>query len=224
MAFGEVLRAGKAVRFRVEDPVLGSGFSWVVDTRPAGDVYITCREAGAWLKVSLHKSGRWHYAVTDRGRDAEPAADAYLDVGRQRDEIAAGVLLGVRIWVPVSELRVPEGERSTGKWVVSVPVAAGYDSVFVEVYLTKPNADPVRVEKAALIARFDFPNGDQAHVVARAVNTGKDVHDVLEPDIAQAEGDLRARFGWDGSPTRIVIASSGDEMFGFKQQVEIALG
>lgn len=204
--------------------MLGSGFSWVVDTRPAGDVYITCREAGIWLKVSLHKSGRWHYAVTDRGRDAEPAADSYLDVGRQRGEIAAGVLLGARIWVPVSELRPPGGEVSAGKPIESVPVAIGYDSVFVEVYLTKPSPAPVVVEKAALIARFDFPNGEQAHVVARPVNTGQDVHAVLAPYIAQAEGDLRARFGWDGSPTRIVIAFSGDEVFGFKQQAEIAIG
>ena len=177
------------------------------------------------MHTSLHRSGRWHHAVTADGQLVEPETEGYLDVGRSRSALAPGLWLGSRVWVPVSELR-PQATplRLTGKQVVLVPPSAGFDAIYLEVVLEDPGAALVQIDNVFPIAKFALPEGRAAHVIARAANTGVDVHTEFGDVIEQAEVDLRSQFGWDGAPTRISVLLAEDDELGFKHQVEIALG
>lgn len=205
------LRAGQKIRFRVEDTAGRAGFSWTVDTRPGGDVYLFCREASKWMHTSLHASGRWHHAVTDKGQEVEPETDGYLDLGRSRQPFAPGLWLASRVWVPVSELRPQRSPAPSSSSVVLVPPAEGFDAVYLEVFLEDAGAARVLIEKVFPIALFKLPEGRTAHVIARPVNTRVDVHAEFADVVRQAEEALRTQFGWDGSPSRIAIVLPEDD-------------
>ena len=89
--------AEQAIRFSVCSDNGFRASTWKCWT-PSGkeDVYLTCRELGGMLKVSLHESGRWHFAYdqsffersvsetdrTERGR--------YIDSWLRPSPLAAG--------------------------------------------------------------------------------------------------------------------------------------
>ena len=56
----------QVIRFGISDGGGHRAATWKLLT-PSGqsEVYLVCRELGGTLKVSLHKSGRWHVAYTE---------------------------------------------------------------------------------------------------------------------------------------------------------------
>jgi hypothetical protein len=59
-------QGGRTVRFAVGDPSGLSSNSWVVSTSKTGDIYIAGRDNFRESKVSLHRSGVWRLAQTER--------------------------------------------------------------------------------------------------------------------------------------------------------------
>jgi len=106
--------AEQAIRFSVCSDNGFRASTWKCWT-PSGkeDVYLTCRELGGMLKVSLHESGRWHFAYdqsffersisetdrTERGR--------YIDSWLRPSPLAAGVVRAFRIVTPWTSVCTP---------------------------------------------------------------------------------------------------------------------
>lgn len=216
------LPPGSKVRFRVADVGGLVGSSWSVKTAQLlGDVYVTHREGGRWLHTSLHRDGRWHFAVTSAGQELDPDGPRYLAVSTEHHEISPGWLHAMRITVAASELRGRWNEKGRARELVEITVPAGVDAVLIDVLLGSSARTPLPLHDASIIARMERGDGGMAVIAARAAVLDGPVHTVLGPQIAAALADLRA-YGWDGlSGTRIVIF--GDNAEGFLQQVEVAV-
>jgi hypothetical protein len=63
---------GRKSRFAVDTPEGMCSNSWAVSTSGRGDVYIMGRDNFRESKVSLHQSGRWRLAETDRAASESP--------------------------------------------------------------------------------------------------------------------------------------------------------
>lgn len=214
--------AGASVRFQVVHVDGRVGSSWSVrSSKHAGDVYVTHRDGGRWVHTSLHRDGRWHFAITPEGQDLVPKAPAYLAVTRDREEIAPGWLHAMRITVADSELRSQVLETSKVKSLVAVPMPEGYDGVSIDVLLGAPDAPALTLDQCFLIAQMRRGDSGLAVVVARPTTLDSPIADALAPALDQAIVELR-QFGWDGhTPTRIVIV--GTDAHGYLRQAEIAV-
>ena len=214
--------AGSTVRFRVRDADDRSGSSWSIETaRHSGDVYLSHREGGRWLKTSFHESGQWHYAVTEAGQSLEPDVQAYLGVIKEHGEIGPGWLHAMRITVDCAELRSEWVEQVRDRQVVDVPADASFDAVSIDVLLGAAGAATIRIDHAFLVGELTRGDGGSAVVVARPMNIDVPVRVALAPQIHEATEGLHA-YGWDGSTaTRLVIF--GGDADGYLRQVEIAV-
>lgn len=219
---GGGLPPGSKVRFRVAGRGGQFGSSWSVKTaKVMGDVYVTHREGGRWIHTSLHRDGRWHFAVTDAGQELVPAVPRYLAVSSDHDEIAPGWLHAMRITVAATELRSGWGEAGRQRALVEIPIPPGAEAVAIDVLLGSSAAAPVPLSDASIVTKMERGDGGIATIAARPVVLDGPVHKMLAPQITKALADLHT-YGWDGrSSTRIVIFGAHAE--GFLHQVEVAV-
>lgn len=146
------MKPGSKVRFQVFEPALGRGCTWSVWTNACtGDVYVAQRQAGRWIKSSLHESGQHHYALTEAGREIEPDCDSsYLAVTHKHNEIAPGWIVAKRILVCASELRHHEDLPTSKHGFVMIPLHDEYNAVAVDILLGSPDAPSLEISDCYL--------------------------------------------------------------------------
>ncbi len=100
-----------AIRFGVSDGNGNRSATWKVWT-PTGksDVYLACRALGGQLKASLHESGNWHIAYSEKTytesvENIVPTQKGrFMSLWDRPKAIAPGVTLAYRIVTPPSAL------------------------------------------------------------------------------------------------------------------------
>jgi hypothetical protein len=145
---------------------------------PRSDIYVTAIPLGGALKVSLHQSGSWSISFTQEFEAKSLAEGAWLNRSRHLDifprpgELAPGVTLALRIWIPESELRKTPVEP-THKSLVWVPAAPQGHVTDIQIFITAPSATvsnwPGKNSmKTELVGKFKTTDDDTVWVVHRS--------------------------------------------------------
>jgi hypothetical protein len=119
----------QTIRFGISDGSGRRAATWRVWTPTAkSDVYLSCRALGGTLKASLHQSGSWHVAYSQKAYEeyvegtAPKQDDRYLEKWPRPKPIAEGVTLAYRIVTPHSAITSPIGEADRKvSWVINCP-------------------------------------------------------------------------------------------------------
>jgi hypothetical protein len=188
-----LLPPGRRLRFGIEAADGRRSIDWAIWAgRRLDDVYVAARDAGNWIKVSLHGSGSWSHGLTteawlDGGGD-EGLETRHFEAWRRPAEIAPGVTLAMRIVIATSELRPGPTTLSTSKLpVYTIPPPDDGDAVAFEVYLVKGDAPTFRLDAAAPIGNLGLASGaESVWVVARAERLDGDLATLYGPHVQQA--------------------------------------
>jgi len=179
------------------------------------------REGARWVKTSFHKSGQWHYTVTEVGQSPAPDVPGCLGVIKEHGEICPGWLHAMRITVDRAELRSEWVEQVRDRRVIDVPPDAAFDAVSIDVLLGAAGAATIRIDPPFLVGELARGDGGSAVVLARPTSIDVPVRAALAPQIREAIKGLRAH-GWDGSTAGRLVIFGGDG-YGYLRQVEIAV-
>lgn len=165
----------QVVRFGISD---GSGHraaTWRLWT-PSGksDVYLTCRALGGTLKASLHQSGSWHIAYSERAfeKDVQGAVptqqDRFLEKWPRPKPIAPGVTLAFRIVTPHSAVTslIGEADRNV-KWIPNCPSPRATEIDIIIVSPSTPITDWPGKNKMGtkLIGSYELANDESVWAV-----------------------------------------------------------
>lgn len=138
--------AQRALRFGIQD---GAGHRaatwklWTEATDGKSDVYLACRSLGGVLKASLHESGKWHSAYSQRTfeenvKGAIPKfTDRFMEKWPRPSEVAPGITLAFRIVTPWSAV-TNAIEASNVKGVIWLPNAPEPKATEIDIFLVKP--------------------------------------------------------------------------------------
>jgi hypothetical protein len=170
--------AEQAIRFSVCSDDGFRAASWKSLT-PSGkeDVYLTCREHGGALKVSLHQSGSWQLAYdqsffersisetdrTERGR--------FIDSWQRPSPIAAGVVHALRIVTPWTAVCTPYEDSEL---IVRVDPPSEGRAIEFDLFLvnrdTLVSAWPGKEKMGTkLVGSYTSPSGSSVWVVYRDI-------------------------------------------------------
>ena len=138
--------AQRSLRFGIRDGARRRAATWKLWTETANgksDVYLACRSLGGSLKASLHQSGNWHIAYSQRTfkekvQGAIPKfTDRFVEKWPRPSDISPGVTLAFRIVTPWSAVtNVTEGSNTTG--VIWIPNAPESKATEIDILLVKP--------------------------------------------------------------------------------------
>jgi hypothetical protein len=115
---------GRAHPIKVQDPILGAGSSWKIETiLKTKDVYVFMRDGARWVHTSAHHSDVSHFAFIKNPADGdvEDSNDGYLDRTSGKQEVQEGWNLAFRIIVPNSSLQMNYVERSKLTKMLIIP-------------------------------------------------------------------------------------------------------
>ena len=119
----------QTIRFGISDGSGRRSATWKVWT-PTGkaDVYLACRRLEGTLKASLHESGSWHVAYSQKAFEENVQGairsqnDRFLEQWPRPKPIAAGVTLAFRIVTPHSAVTSQLGEADKNiTWLPNCP-------------------------------------------------------------------------------------------------------
>jgi hypothetical protein len=173
----------RALRFGIHDGAGRRAATWKLWTEVGGgksEVYLSCRSLGGTLKASLHESGKWHIAYSQRAfedyvKGAIPKfRDRYIEKWPRPSELAPGITLAFRIVTPWSAVTKPI-EGSNVKGVTWLPNAPEQKATEIDILLTKPTT-PVtgwpgkRSMGTSLIGSIPLENGETVWAVHWVVN------------------------------------------------------
>ena len=156
----------EVVRFAVGGPDEPRSCVWRVwKGKGKSDVYIAIRTLGGVLKVSLHESGVWRFALTKEFWEmrGENDADRLIEKWERPQPLHEEVTSAFDIIVPSAELALPrhplpESAKKHTKNVTWVrPAPEGYATHFIVMY-TEPG-EPVPETEVAILANFSLPDG-----------------------------------------------------------------
>lgn len=164
------LRIGP-VRFAIGAPDGITSNAWRIWTRPAGDVYISCRDNFQNAKVSLHTSGRWRMGFTSEAIGKNPELMGFCDDGNRAwevwdrpPEILPKIVAAFRLIFPTSELGVRPEQRSASKWkdVIYIEAAPEGKVTTVTLFITRGDID-LRHESEPSFRLASLPLGNELH-------------------------------------------------------------
>jgi hypothetical protein len=163
----------RALRFGIHDDAGRRAATWKLWTETSAgrsEAYLTCRSLGGTLKTSLHESGKWHIAYSQRTfeeyvKGAIPKfEDRYIEKWPRPSDIAPGITLAFRIVTPWSAVTTPvKGGRFKG--VTWLPKAPESKAIEIDVLITKPTTQVTgwpgkRSMGTSLIGSFPLENGE----------------------------------------------------------------
>ena len=205
------------------------------------DVYVAARVAASEMKVSLHASGKWRSAFTERHVQREDALiasdrDRAVDKWERPDEFAPGWTRAFVIVVPASEV-VPSQAVITdpGEIIWIDPLPDGWATIFT-VLLSAPDATGSdgrgfataagRENFTEVVTAIELRKGERAWVVAHAEELSEEWRQNLEALRAQmlsqgAEAMATAR--QDPQPHDLRAFASGHYDDGTRFYTDIAL-
>jgi hypothetical protein len=170
--------AQRSLRFAITDGAGKRGATWKLWTEAGGgqsDVYLACRELGGDLKASLHESGKWHFAFSERTFEekVEGAISSldtrFVEKWLRPQAPRAGITLAFRIVTPWSAITSPLGDETVGD-IVWMPNAPENRATEIDIFLLAKGARPdswpgQRSMNTALIGSLPLKNGETACAV-----------------------------------------------------------
>ena len=139
------------------------------------DVHVANRHVAWALKVSLHKSGVWRHAFTEKyAADADSfvkaGADRLLTKWGRPEEMTPGLTKAFTIIVPASEVTVPVGEDDRDQQIAWWPPGAhGTATHFTVLFAASDPEQPGWVGQDTmgtdLVLRAELPRGETLWVV-----------------------------------------------------------
>jgi len=137
--------AQKALRFGIHDGAGRRAATWKLWTEAAGgksDVYLTSRSLGGTLKASLHESGEWHIAYSQRAFEEKVKGaiskfkERFIEKWPRPPEFAPGITMAFRIVTPWSAItNAIEGSKVKG--VIWLPNAPESKATEIDIFITK---------------------------------------------------------------------------------------
>jgi hypothetical protein len=169
--------AQRVLRFGIHDGAGRRAATWKLWTETSAgrsEVYLACRSIGGTLKTSLHESGEWHIAYSQRAfeekvKGAVPKfEDRYIERWPRPSEIAPGITLAFRIVTPWSAVTTPVKEAKF-KGVTWLPNAPEPKATEIDILMTKPTTQitgwPGISMGTSLIGSFTLENGETVWAV-----------------------------------------------------------
>ncbi len=138
--------AQRSLRFAIRRGELRAA-TWKLWTETGGgqsDVYLACRSLGGALKVSLHESGSWHYAFSqktfeDRVDGALPTlSNRFVEKWPRPPDLQPGITLAFRIVTPWSAVTTPIGTSGVTD-IIWLPNAPENRAKEIDIFLTVPS-------------------------------------------------------------------------------------
>jgi hypothetical protein len=170
--------AQRVLRFGIHDGAGRRVATWKLWTETSAgrsEVYLACRSIGGTLKASLHESGKWHFAYSQRTFEEKVQGaipkfkDRYIEKWPLPSEIDLGITLAFRIVTPWSAITTPvTGDKFKG--VTWLPNASEPKATEVDILITKPTTQvtgwPGRQSMGtSLIGSFPLENGETVWAV-----------------------------------------------------------
>lgn len=174
----------RSVRFGVSNHAGARSSTWKCWSQAGNgktDVYVACRALRGALKLSMHKSGRWHIAF-----DSAQFEGLFDDEMRPESRFAAktdrpvplaqGVILGCRVHIPSYGVSIPVTELEND--VVWVPAPDSGKSIEFAVLITDAAAQvtdwPTKCSMGTELAgTFDLDDGSHVWIVHHQVATAE---------------------------------------------------
>jgi len=163
----------RVLRFGIHDGAGRRAATWKLWTETSAgrsEVYLTCRSLGGTLKTSLHESGKWHIAYSQRAFEERVKGpipkfeDRYIEKWPRPSDITSGITLAFRIVTPWSAVTTPVKEGRF-KGVTWLPKAPEPKATEIDVLITKPKTQVTgwpgrRSMGTSLIGSFPLENGE----------------------------------------------------------------
>lgn len=186
--------AERSIRFGITDGEGHRAATWKLWTQSGAgksDWYLTCRELGSKLKVSLHESGSWHYAYSQQTFEEKvegvlvTKSDRFIDKWSRPENIAEGVTLALRIVTPSSSVTSPIGKtKSSIIWILNAPKPKATEiDIFMTAQTTPVTGWPgKRSMGTSLIGSLQLENGETIWLVYKVIDM---------PDLSAIKGKPR---------------------------------
>lgn len=171
-----------SIRFGITDGESHRASTWKLWThRGVGksDLYLTCRVLGGKLKASLHDSGSWHFAYTQKTFEEKVEGvvakqrDRFIEKWPRPKSIAEGVTLAFRIVTPWSSVTSSIGETKSD--IIWIPNAPKPKATEIDIIITAETT-PVtgwpckRSMGTSLVGSFQLENGETVWVVYKVID------------------------------------------------------
>jgi hypothetical protein len=161
-----ILPAGGKLRFALGSDQGARSSVWsVVSHKNTDDIYIGARDVLGIAKLSLHESGKWRRALTDREaerRNLPDDVDRVLSRWEVPEPIADGWLRAVSIAIPSSSVQIhPVPLKQPKRGTISFyEIDEGSHQIRFEVLIKSANASDLQVENVhAKVGRIQLPGG-----------------------------------------------------------------
>lgn len=212
------------IRFRVVDPVLGSGSSWSLTTkRNTNDVYVTHRESGRFMHCSFHHTGVSQYTLTGAAlSDSSGEFTRHLLESSQKEFVAVNLHHAHQIIVPYSELSTTYVEKVRARSFIDIPIHHEADALNLNLYLSDGPFGLIKIERALLVAEMELGGGGSALLVAQSARYENPIHDTFKHLISEVRDSLKEK-GLRNQEARFVMMVTDDESSGTKVEIEISL-
>lgn len=168
--------ADKSIRFGVFDGGDNRASTWLLKVSPPDslEIYLINRHLRSDLKISMHQSGEWHWALTEETYQERPdLVPESADEGKKivkwlrPEETVPGFTVAQRILVPHLAVNTPISERDRNRidtWIPNAP-----EGKVTEIIILITNAE-VQVERweegANVVGNLDLSNGDTLWVIS----------------------------------------------------------
>jgi len=177
----------QALRFGISDGHGHRAVTWKLWTPPSrSDVYLACRALGGVLKASLHQSGSWHVAYSQKTFEADVQGaipsqqDRFMKKWLRPEPITPGVTLAFRIVTPYSAVTSPINQRDKKViWIPNCPPGRATEIDIILVLPTTPVTGWLGKNKMGtkLIGFYDLVSGESVWAVRWVTDM---------PDLSQA--------------------------------------
>ena len=236
----QMRRRIRGVRFAVGSPDGPHGTTWRIWVN-RNDVYVAARSAATDMKVSLHASGSWRAAFTERHMASENPListdrDRAVDRWNRPAEFATGWTRAFTIVVPASEVVASEVAIARADEIIWIdPLPDGWATHF-NVLLAAPDATGSegrgyataegRENFTDVVTAIALENGERAWVVVHAEEVDDSMKDMIETVRSKAvtEGaDAIARVHASGEPYDLRGFAGGVQADGTRFYLDFAL-
>lgn len=168
----------RSLRFGIHDGAGNRASTWKIWTEVGGgnsEIYLTNRSLGGTLKASLHQSGNWHIAYSQKTFEEQVKGaipkfkDRFVEKWPRPQEIARGITLAFRIVTPYSAVINSKNTGKYGKvkWIDNAPEPRATE---IDVIITEPSGKVSgwpgkRSMGTSLIGSIQLENGETVWVV-----------------------------------------------------------
>jgi hypothetical protein len=173
------------------------------------DVYLSFRNLGGVLKVSLHETGDWRMALTNEYLQTDNPAlidgGRFFEKWRRPAERTPGVTIAMRLVIPSTAVNIPPGVQGEPAATRLVPPAPSDWFTVVTVAFTNQQMTerwPGRSQGTNPIGQLTLPKGEQVWLVAHETETLP-----LTQDPADLKEQIRKTTAQTASERNIDLAS-----------------